>query len=412
MGEAWRMRSGPCCESFSSLAIVILVLIRRLDMSRTAHSRHPLRLAALGGAALAAALVLSSCSSGGDGAAESDSDRLRVVATTTQLTDFAQQIGGDDIALTGLLAPGGSAHHFDPTPADLLALGEADVLIVNGAGLETFVDSAVEASGFDGEIITASEGIDLEEAEAITAEGGEAHDHAEDEHAADEHAAEDDHADHDHAEEEHAAEDDHADLDHAEDDHDHGSVNPHIWTSPRNAEGMVSMIAGDLARIDPAHADGYTERADAYLAQLDALDAWISEQYERVPAADRVLVSGHDSLRYYLHDYGIEFAGSILPSFEDNAEPSAADIDALVASIREHGVTAVFVESSMSPKLARTIADEAGVQVVDAESLYADSLGAPGSDGETYIGATLHNTRVILDAWGAEADPVPDTLQG
>jgi len=390
-------------------------------MSRTSPTRHPLRLAALGGAALAAVLVLSSCSGGGSGAADAGSDRLKVVATTTQLTDFAQQVGGDDIDLTGLLAPGGSAHHFDPTPADLLALGEADVLIVNGAGLETFIDSAVEASGFDGEIITASEGIDLEEAEAITAEGGEAHDHdheAEAEAEA-EHADEHDHAeeDHDHAEDEHAAEEDH---DHAEEehaaeddhDHDHGSVNPHIWTSPRNAAGMVSLISGDLSRIDPAHADAYTERADAYVAQLDELDAWISAQFERVPAEERVLVSGHDSLRYYLHDYGIEFAGSILPSFEDNAEPSAADIDALVASIRDHGVKAVFVESSMSPKLAQTIAKEAGVQVVDAESLYADSLGAPGSDGDTYLGATAHNTRVILEAWGAEIDQLPANLQG
>jgi ABC-type Zn uptake system ZnuABC Zn-binding protein ZnuA len=386
-------------------------------MSRTSPTRHPLRLAALGGAALAAVLVLSSCSGGGSGAADAGSDRLKVVATTTQLTDFAQQVGGDDIDLTGLLAPGGSAHHFDPTPADLLALGEADVLIVNGAGLETFIDSAVEASGFDGEIITASEGIDLEEAEAITAEGGEAHDH--DHEAEAEHADEHDHAeeDHDHAEDEHAAEEDH---DHAEEehaaeddhDHDHGSVNPHIWTSPRNAAGMVSLISGDLSRIDPAHADAYTERADAYVAQLDELDAWISAQFERVPAEERVLVSGHDSLRYYLHDYGIEFAGSILPSFEDNAEPSAADIDALVASIREHGVKAVFVESSMSPKLAQTIAKEAGVQVVDAESLYADSLGAPGSDGDTYLGATEHNTRVILEAWGAEIDQLPANLQG
>ncbi|WP_449281997.1 metal ABC transporter substrate-binding protein [Leucobacter sp.] len=368
-------------------------------MPRTSLPRHPLRLAALGGAALAAALLLSSCSGGGSSAADSGSDRLRVVATTTQLADFAQQVGSDDIDLTGLLAPGASAHHFDPTPADLLALGEADVLIVNGAGLETFIDSAVEASGFDGEIITASEGIDLEEAEAITAEGGDAHDH---DHEAEEHAAED----HDHAEEEHSEDE------HAEDEHDHGSVNPHIWTSPRNAVGMVQEIATGLAAADPAHADGYTERGDAYVAQLDELDGWISAQFDRVPADERVLVSGHDSLRYYLHDYGIEFAGSILPSFEDNAEPSAADIDALVASIREHGVKAVFVESSMSPKLAQTIAQEAGVEVVDAESLYADSLGAPGSEGETYIGATLHNTRVILEAWGAEVDPVPATLQG
>lgn len=393
----------------------------------TLHSRgarrapqHLLR----SGAALAAvaALALTGCSAEHGGSAGADGDALRVVATTTQLTDFAREIGGDDIALTGLLAPGGSAHHFDPTPADLLALSEADVLIVNGAGLETFIDDAIDASGFTGEVITASDGIDLDEATAITAEGeaeaaGEAaaadadHDHADEEHADHDHAGEgdahgaEDHADHDHADHDHAGESA------AEHDHDHGPTNPHLWTSPRYAADMAAHIGEELARIDSAHAADYQSRSAAYGEQLDALDVWAAAQFAAVPAAERVLVTGHDSLRYYLHDYGIGFAGSILPSFEDNAEPSAADIDALVARITELGVPAVFVESSMSPKLARTIAKEAGVTVVDAESLYADSLGAPGSGADTYLTATVHNTRVILEAWGAEAAPLPSTLQ-
>ena len=129
------------------------------------------------------------------------------------------------------------------------------------------------------------------------------------------------------------------------------------------------------------------------------------------PEADRVLVSGHDSLRYYLHDYGIAFAGSLLPSFEDNAEPSAAEIDELVATIRERGVKAVFVESSMSPKLAQTVAAEAGVTVVDADALYTDSLAADG-EGSTYLGATIRNTITILEAWGVTPDPLPAELEG
>ena len=357
----------------------------------------------LAGLALAAgaALTLTACSGASSAAEGGDSGALKVVATTTQLTDFAAEVGGDHIELTGLLPAGASAHHFDPTPADLLALGQADVLVVNGAGLESFVDSAVEASGFTGTVITASDGIDEDLAREITAESGAeaGHDHDHD------HAAEDAHADEEH---DHAADDAHADEEH---DHDHGDLNPHIWTSPRFAEGMVTEIATGFAAADPDHATDYTERGDATVAQLQELDAWITAQFERVPAEDRVIVSGHDSLGYYLHDYGIEFAGSILPSFEDNAEPSAADIDALVASIRERGVTAIFVESSMSPKLAQTIATEAGVQVVDAESLYADSLGVAGSGADTYVGATIHNTRLILESWGVEPEELPATLQ-
>ena len=371
-------------------------------------SRTPLLALAAGTAAI---LALAGCSTASNDAGSEGP--LRVVATTTQLTDFAHQVGGDDIELTGLLTAGASAHHFDPSPADLLALGEADVLIVNGAGLETFVDSAVEASGFSGTIVDASQGIDLAEAEAITAEGGGAgdHDHAHEDESADDHA-EEDHADHDHAEDDHAdhdhATDDHADEEH---DHDHGSVNPHIWTSPRLAQGMGHEGADGLATADPANADAFEERAHAYIDQLAALDTWIGAQFERVPAADRVLVSGHDSLTYFLHDYGITFVGSLLPSFEDNAEPSAAEVDALVAAIKEQGVKAVFVESSMSPKLAETVAAEAGVTVVSESALYADSLGTEAGTN-TYIGATIHNTVTILEAWGVTPDPLPAELEG
>lgn len=349
----------------------------------------------LAGLALAAgaALTLSACSGASSAAIGEGAGALKVVATTTQLTDFAAEVGGDNIELTGLLQAGASAHHFDPTPADLLALGNADVLVVNGAGLETFVDSAVEASGFDGTIITASDGIDQKLAKEITAESGEsgAHEHADEAHS------EEAHSEDAHAEEEHH--------------HDHGDLNPHIWTSPRFAEGMVAEIADGFAAADPDHASDYTERADAYVTQLQDLDTWITAQFERVPESERVIVSGHDSLGYYLHDYGIEFAGAILPSFEDNAEPSAADIDALVQSIKDRGVKAIFVESSMSPKLAQTIAKEAGVEVVDAESLYADSLGVADSGADTYLDATIHNTRLILDSWGVEAEDLPATLQ-
>lgn len=345
------------------------------------HPRAPLTALAAGAAAI---LALAGCSAPSDAGRGSDGG-LRVVATTTQLADFAARVGGDDIELTGLLGPGASAHHFDPSPADLLALARADVLIVNGAGLEGFVESAVEASGFDGTVITASAGIDLALAQEITAEAESGHEH-------DEGQVGDEHAD--------------------EHDHEHDGLNPHIWTSVRFAQGMVAELADGFAAADPAHAAAFRDRAAEYMDQLEALDAWIGAQYARVPAAERLFVSGHDSLTYYLHDYDIEFIGSLVPSFEDNAEPSAAQLDALIAEIRAHGVKAVFVESSMNPKLARTVAEEAGIRAVDTEQLYADSLGAPGTPGETYLGATIANTRTILTAWGVSIDPLPAELEG
>ncbi|MBC9936310.1 MULTISPECIES: metal ABC transporter substrate-binding protein [unclassified Leucobacter] len=363
---------------------------------RTASHRFTLSAAV---AALAAgSLALAGCAVTPD---DGDGGHLRVVTTTTQLTDFARIVGGDDVTISGLMAPGSSAHHFDPSPAELLELSRADVLIVNGQGLDTYIDGAIEASGFAGEIIDASSGVDLVAARAATERA--AHE-AEDatEHA--EHAHEDEHAD------EHAAEET---AEEGHDGHDHGEsdVNPHLWTAPMMAAGMVDAVADGLAAADPEHATGFQDRAEAYQQLLADLDDWAAAQFARVPPSERILVSGHDSLRYFLDAYEIAFAGSILPSFEDNAEPSVAEIDALVAKIQEQGVRAIFVESTMNPKLARTIARESGATVIDSDTLAVDALGVPGSDTDTYLAATEHNVRVILEAWGFTPDPLPESLQ-
>ena len=339
-------------------------------------------------------LVLAACTSATNGSGEQNGT-LNVVTTTTQLHDFAEQVGGSDIELTSLLQPGSSAHGYEPSPADLIALGNADVLIMNGAGLDEFIESEIEASGFAGTIIDASIGVDLKLAREITAEGlgGEAHDHADE--------ATDTHAD------EAKSEEAHADEEHAHDD----SLNPHLWTAPRFAQDMVTEIAAGLSEADPAHATEFEQRAADYNAQLGELDLWVAAQFERVPDADRVLVTGHDSLRYYLHDYNIAFAGSLLPNFEDNSQPSATEIEALIESINANGVKAIFVESTLSPKLAETVARETGAQVLEEASLYVDSLGAEGTGAEDYIAATVHNTRVILEAWGITPDPLPKDLE-
>lgn len=307
-----------------------------------------------------AALLLSGCAS----APPSNGEGLRVVATTTQVGDFTHEVGRLGIQLTTLLSPGASAHDFDPTQANMIALADADVLVINGLDLEPFIDDAIATSGFQGALVDASSGIQL-------------------------------------------------DADHAESDtHEHGSVNPHIWTSPVLASEMVANIAADLSEADPARAKSYAVNAGEYQAKLAVLDEWITANIAQVPADERVFVSGHDSLAYYLDEYDIEFVGSILPSFEDNADPSVAEIDDLIRAIRDGGVKAIFVESSMNPKIAERIATESGAKLINHDVIYADSLGSPGSGAETYIGATVHNTRVILEAWGYTPTPLPAELEG
>ncbi|WP_438853419.1 metal ABC transporter substrate-binding protein [Agromyces sp. M3QZ16-3] len=340
-------------------------------------STRSVRVSALALGAASVTLLAGCATPGATG-----SDGVQVVATTTQVADFAREVAGESADVTGLLEPGQSAHSFDPSAAQLLALGTADALVVNGAGLESWIDDAIAASGFDGVLIDAGTGIELESTD--------------DEHA----------ADHDHEAE--TAGDQHAD-----DEHAHEGGNPHIWTDPVLAERMVANIAAGLEEVPGIDAAAIGANADDYTARLQALDAWIDENVATVPVAERLLVTNHDAFTYFLHAYDITFVGSVIPSFDDNAEPSAAEIDALVERIADTGVRAVFSEASISPKAAETIADEAGVTVYSGDdALYGDSLGQPGTDGETYLGSLVHNVELILESWGVEPSPLPALLGG
>ncbi|MEJ3405711.1 metal ABC transporter substrate-binding protein [Rathayibacter sp. YIM 133350] len=292
-----------------------------------------------------------------------DPNALSVVATTTQVADFTREVGGSAAQVTQLIQPNQSAHSYDPSASDLVALSQADLIVENGAGLEEWLKDAIDASGSHAVVVDASTGIAL-----------------------DGHGA-------------------------AESGEEHGS-NPHIWTDPRRAAQMVNTIADALAAGYPRQASAIQDRAEAYTAKLTALDDWTRQNVDTVPAAQRLFVSNHDAFGYFVEAYGIDYVGSVIPSFDDNAEPSAAEIDRLVVDIKATGTTAVFSEASLSPKLADTIAREAGVKVYDGDdALYGDSLGPAGSDGDTYIRAQLHNVRQLLDSWGVTPTELPAELQ-
>ncbi len=346
---------------------------------------------------------------------------LTVVASTTHTAEFTQRVAGDLADVTALIQANQSTHSFDPTASDLAALAGADVLVINGAGLEEWLDDAVEASGFAGTTVDASTRVGL-----IEFAGDHDHGHGQDDHGDDhghddhdhDHGHDHGHDDHghDHGHDDHAHEgDDHAhdEDDHGHDDHGHShdGDDPHIWTSAANAAAMVEAIAEGLAAADADNAEVYEANAAAYIAQLEQLDAWIIESISAVDPSDRLLVTNHEAFGYFVDAYDVTYVGAIIPSFDDNAEVSAADIDRLVASIRESGATTVFSETTLSPAAAETIASEAGIQVLSGdEGLYGDSLGPAGSPGETYIGSMIHNVTVLVTAWGAEPAPVPAAL--
>lgn len=367
---------------------------------QSAQSRRVRTTIGTGVGLAVAALALASCANPGASGAEGQGGPS-IVATTTQVGDFTRELVGDTAQVSQLLEPAQSAHGFDPSAAQLLALADADALVINGAGLESWLDDAVSASGFDGVLIDASTGIELygthdhddEHDDADATDTADATDAADATDTADDHDRE-------------ASGDSH-------EGHDHGDGNPHIWTDPGLAGEMVHNIAHGLETVPGIDAAAVAANEEGYLAKLDALDTWIEQNVDTVPEAQRLLVTNHDAFTYFVDAYDITFVGSVIPSFDDNAEPSAAEIDELVADIRATGVQAVFSEASISPKAADTIAAEAGVTVYSGDdALYGDSLGVEGSPGETYLGSQVHNASLILESWGITPSPLPALLQG
>lgn len=299
-----------------------------------------LRPAILPIAALLAAVALTGCGSSDGTTADG---KLSVVATTTQVADFVRNVGGNDVSVTQILKPNVDAHTYEPSPADINAVSQAGVLVRNGVDLERWLDDIT--GDFNGENVDSSKGISL-----ISADG---------------------------------------------------EKDPHIWQSVANAETMVRNITAGLAKADSAHKSTYEKNSKKYLAQLKILDSQIKQEISSIPVADRKLVTNHDAFDYYAKRYHLDVVGAIIPSFDTNAELGSGDIDAIVSKIKKTHTPAIFSETSLPEKTAKTIGHEAHVKVVAGEdSLYGDALGPKGSAGDTYVKAMRHNTNVIVGALG------------
>jgi ABC-type Zn uptake system ZnuABC Zn-binding protein ZnuA len=294
---------------------------------------------------LAAGLVaaLAAGCGGGDRAAGSGGGQratLDVVATTTQVADFARVVGGDRVRVTSLIKPNVDAHDYEPSPADIDAIAGADVVLKNGVGLEAWLDDTIASSGYQGQVVDTSQGVPLRRGEG-------------------------------------------------------GEPDPHIWQNPRNAERMATNVERGLAAAEPAAAARFAANLAAYTRELKALDGEVARQIDSL--ANKKLVTDHDAFGYYIDRYGLQLVGSVIPSFDTSAELSGRDIRDLVARIRATRVKAIFTEASLPPKTADTIAGEAGVKVVGGtDALYGDSLGPPGSDADTYLKMIRHNTAAIV----------------
>ncbi|MQA77688.1 MAG: zinc ABC transporter substrate-binding protein [Streptosporangiales bacterium] len=310
------------------------------------------------------ALPFAAACGSGQSATTDTGGRLRVVATTTQVADFARNVGGDRVHVTQLLKPNVDPHDFEPAPADLQAISKAELVIENGVGLEEWLHETIESAGFDGATVDASKGVTLHEGGAEHEEGTQEHEEGGEEA-----------------------------------EHEHGEEDPHIWQDPRNAKKMSATIAAALEKADPSHKAEYQADLESYEDRLDRLDADIAKQISSIPKDQRRLVTNHDAFGYYVERYDLTFVGSIIPSFDTSAELSGKELDTLVGKIKAQHVKAVFSEASLPPKTAETIGTRAGVTVVAGEdALYGDTLGPAGSDAATYIAMMEHNTKTIVGA--------------
>ena len=314
---------------------------------------------------------------------------IPVVATFSILGDMVKRIGGDRVAVTTLVGADGDAHVYQPTPADARAVSQAEILVFNGLEFEGWLDRLVEASGFGGVRVVATDGI-----EAIRLEDD---DHHDDDHSdEDDHAAKGDHADEDdHGDEhEHAAKDDHADEDDHAHGHHHGAFDPHGWHSLANAVIYVDNITAALAKADPANASAYYGNRAAYVAELEALDAEIRKTFAGLPEDRRTVVTPHDAFGYYSEAYGLRFVAP--QGLSTESEPSAGDVAALIRQIREEGIKAVFVETLTDQRLIEQIADETGASI--GGTVYSDALSGPDGPASTYLDMMRHNSEMFAKA--------------
>jgi ABC-type Zn uptake system ZnuABC Zn-binding protein ZnuA len=298
-----------------------------------AAKARPRRVAVAAAAAALVALPLTGCGTPGGAGPQ-------VVATTTQIADWARQVAGRDASVHQLLRPNTDPHAYEPRPADIQAVGSARLVLANGDGLDHWIDRVVKDAGGHARLVRLGDHV------PVLLPGDQP-----------------------------------------------GQHDPHWWFDARNAVAAVQAIAAAMAQADPAHAAAYRANAARYVARVRGTDAAIAACLSRLGPSERALVTSHDAFNYFAPRYGLHIVGAVIPAQTTQAQPSARELADLVALIRRQHVRAVFAEKSVSPKVAEAVAREAGANA--RLRLYGDTLGPQGSPGATYLGMLRANADAI-----------------
>ena len=377
---------------------------------------------------LLAIAVVAGCSGGDDPDGGGESAVVQVVTTTSFIADWAQNVGGDRVEVFSLVPTGADPHGFQPGARDVAKIADADIVFSVGLSLEgSWLKELLENASRDpSTIIELSDAIEpiefaeshKEDVELLEHIGEAVHKVEEGELTPEAAIGEIRDLLASTEEEEEAAAlvqaiidqvdggamdpaDGIEEIEHliseGEDEHEghgHGVEDPHFWFDPLRVKLTVNEIAARLSVLDPDGADGYVANASEYNAQLDELDEWTQEQVASVPDSQRFLVTSHDSFGYFAERYGFEVVGVIL-STTTEAEPSAEHLTELVEVVGKYNVPAVFGEATVSERLATSIAEESGAELI---RLYSGSLGIDGSGAETYLDMVRTNVERIVKA--------------
>ncbi len=378
-------------------------------------------------------LTLAACSGGGAAA-----PKLNVVTTNNIVADWVRNVGGEDVHVFSLLPVGADPHTYQPGARDVTQIADADLVLSVGLGLEGawLRDLLQNAARDPATIIELGESIDplefaathadevdlleelrhvvheVEDGELSAEEGlaeieellqsmqaiEEGEHHGEREQELPEmvmeliHQAKEGTLDPEEAIE--AIEGFAEEGEEAHEGHGHGLEDPHFWFDPVRVQSAVNEVAVQLATLDPDRAHTYLANADSYNRQLTDLDAWTMARVNEVPVDRRLLVTSHDSFGYFAVRYGFDVVGVVL-STTTEVEPSPTDLAELTEEVEEYSVPAVFGETTVSERLAQTIAEESGARLV---RLHSGSLGTLGSGADTYISMVRSNVDRIVEA--------------
>ena len=275
---------------------------------------------------------------------------LRIVCTTTIVGDVVARIAGERNGVTVLLPVDADPHAFEPTPKDLVAIARADVVFLNGAGLEQNLDPILGTA--TGPVVALSDGLDLLGSDGPNHEGDKS------------------------------------------DEHDHEGADPHVWLDPANVGAWVDRIAAVLSDLDAAGEPEYRARASAYRSELAELDAWIEQEVKRLPEERRLLVTDHAVFGYFAARYGFDQIGTVFPGLSSLAEPSARDLAALEEAIASLGVPVLFVGTTVNRSLAARVAADTGTEIV---VVYTGSLSGPDGPAASYLDLMRYDVTAIVN---------------